>query len=139
MGSMRDALYPPELCVQIPPLASSWTWHLLTDPLYLSCAKFSVEAFLDVYQQRCQSTPTQYLFLKTLKLLQHRIDCPDPAKAASDSTIMVVALLGMTAELINDRAAAANHMQGLKRMVDMRGGLPNLACENPRLPAKVCR
>ncbi|KAK6453115.1 hypothetical protein FP744_10009367 [Trichoderma asperellum] len=35
--------------------------------------------------------------------------------------------------------AAKKHMEGLRRMVDLRGGLEMLRFDNARLPAKVCR
>ncbi|KAJ4327192.1 hypothetical protein N0V84_002322 [Fusarium piperis] len=52
---------------------------------------------------------------------------------------MVVVTLGLTAELIGDRPAAENHLAGMARIVDLRGGLEMLRSGNARLPAKVCR
>lgn len=52
---------------------------------------------------------------------------------------MVVSVLGLTAEVTGDSVAAQKHMEGLRRMVDLRGGLEMLRFDNSRLPAKVCR
>lgn len=52
---------------------------------------------------------------------------------------MVVSVLGLTAEVTGDSLAAKQHMEGLRRMVDLRGGLEMLRFDNSRLPAKVCR
>jgi hypothetical protein len=52
---------------------------------------------------------------------------------------MVVSVLGLTAELTGDNMAAMKHMEGLRKMVELRGGLEMLRFSNSRLPAKVCR
>jgi hypothetical protein len=41
----------------------------------------------------------------------------------SDSTLSVVAKMVNTAHFMGDSCAAKQHMQGLRRMVDLRGGL----------------
>ena len=136
---MRDALYPPEICLQVDPSSSSWVTNLLADTVYLHCTIFSVEAFLDACHRREQSSLTQYHFLKTIRLLQRRLDTDNGKEIVSDATIMVVVVLGLTAELIGDRSAAEYHMKGLGRMVHLRGGFDALRQENPRLPSKICR
>ena len=136
---MKGALYPPEICVEVDHMQTSWSTSLLTDKVYLHSALFSIEAYIDDHLGRTQSSLTQYHFLKTLRLLQERFDAPNNPKSISDPTVMVVVLLGLTAELIGDSSAAASHMAGLKSIVDLRGGLETLRYENSRLPAKVCR
>ena len=136
---MKGALYPPEICLQVDPMQSSWTTSLLIDLVYFHSALFSIEAYLDAYLKRDQSSLTQFHFLKTVRLLQERLNTPSDPNSVSDPTIMVVITLGLTAELIGDRSAAQSHAEGLARMVELRGGLEKLNSDNPRLPAKVCR
>lgn len=136
---MREALYPPQICLEVDPYQSTWTQFLLTDQLYLQCTLFAVEAYLDLRLERENSPLTHFHLAKTLRLLQDRLADSDLGSATSDATIMTVTTLGLTTELVGDAAAAEKHMAGLKRMVDLRGGLGMLMESNERLPAKICR
>ncbi|KAF4417421.1 fungal specific transcription factor domain-containing [Fusarium acutatum] len=100
---------------------------------------FSVEAYFDMLLGRDYGSLAHFHFLKTLRLLQARINNPTDPASISDATIMVVVILGLAAEMIGDRTAAENHAAGMARIVDLRGGLGMLRFDNPRLPAKVCR
>ncbi|RSM05333.1 hypothetical protein CEP52_006360 [Fusarium oligoseptatum] len=136
---MKGALYPSEICLQVDATQSSWTTNLLVDLVYFHSAIFSIEAYFDQYFGRDQGTLSHFHFLKTLRLLQERLNDPGNPASISDATIMVVITLGLTAELIGDRSAAENHLAGMARIVDLRGGLEMLRFDNARLPAKVCR
>lgn len=125
--------------MQVDPALSSWTTNLLADVLYLHSTLFSVEAFLDSSMGRGSSSLTQFHLSKTLRLLQERLNAPGDPRSIADATIMVVSVLALTAELHGDVDAAGAHMQGLQRMILLRGGLDKLRFENSRLPAKVCR
>ncbi|KAF4974938.1 hypothetical protein FZEAL_8201 [Fusarium zealandicum] len=116
---MKGALYPAEICLQADPMQSSWTTNLLSDLVYFHSTIFSIEAYFDDYLGREPGA----LDLASI----------------SDATIMVVVVLGLTAELIGDRAAAENHIAGMAKIVNLRGGLEMIRFDNPRLPAKVCR
>ncbi|EHK41992.1 uncharacterized protein TrAtP1_011660 [Trichoderma atroviride] len=139
LSPLREALYPPEICLQVDPASSSWTTTLLTDSVYLHCTLFSVEAYLELCLRKSHGPLTHFYFQKTLRLLQDRLDKPGDPLSISDPTIMVVSVLGLTAEVTGDSMAAKKHMEGLRRMVDLRGGLEMLRFDNSRLPAKVCR
>lgn len=120
-------------------MQSSWTTSLLSDAAYFHSAIFSLETCRDKLLGRPQSSISQFHFLKTLRLLQERLDSPEDPVSISDATIMVVVLLGLTAEFVGDRSVAENHLAGMGNMVKMRGGLTNLRFQNSRLPAKACR
>ncbi|KAI1011383.1 hypothetical protein LB504_002279 [Fusarium proliferatum] len=100
---------------------------------------FSVEAYFDMLLGREYGSLAHFHFLKTLRLLQARINNPTDPRSISDATIMVVVILGLAAEMVGDRIAAENHAAGMAKIVDLRGGLEMLRFDNPRLPAKVCR
>ncbi|KAF5624895.1 short-chain dehydrogenase reductase family [Fusarium sp. NRRL 52700] len=136
---MRGSLYPTEICLQIDEMKSSWTTNLLVDQVYFHSIMFSVEAYFDMLLGREYGSLAHFHFLKTLRLLQARINNPTDPTSISDATIMVVVILGLAAEMIGDRTAAENHAAGMARIVDLRGGLEMLRFDNPRLPAKVCR
>ncbi|KAF5632969.1 uncharacterized protein FTJAE_7354 [Fusarium tjaetaba] len=109
------------------------------DQVYFHSIMFSVEAYFDMLLGRDYGSLAHFHFLKTLRLLQARINNPADPTSISDATIMVVVILGLAAEMIGDRTAAENHAAGMSRIVDLRGGLEMLRFDNPRLPAKVCR
>jgi hypothetical protein len=135
---MKGALYPSEICLQVDAMQSSWTTNLLIDKIYFHAVIFSLETYFDLLVGR-QGTLSHFHFAKTLRLLQERLNNPHDLRTISDATIMVIVMLGLSAELIGDRDAAENHVAGMKRIVDLRGGLEGLRFDNPRLPAKVCR
>lgn len=62
-------------------------------------------------------------YAKTLRLLQERISAQDNDQSIADPTILVVLHLATYSHLTNDYATAKNHLKGLRKMVDMRGGL----------------
>jgi hypothetical protein len=136
---MRGSLYPSEICLQVDEMKSSWTTNLLVDQVYFHSIMFSIEAYFDTLLGRDFGSLAHFHFLKTLRLLQVRINNPTDPTSVSDATIMVVVILGLAAEMIGDRSAAENHAAGMARIVDLRGGLEMLRFDNPRLPAKVCR
>ncbi|EWZ41167.1 hypothetical protein FOZG_06571 [Fusarium oxysporum Fo47] len=136
---MRGSLYPSEICLQVDEMKSSWTTNLLVDQVYFHSIMFSVEVYFDMLLGRDYGSLAHFHFLKTLRLLQARINNPKDPTSISDATIMVVVILGLAAEMIGDRTAAENHATGMAKIVDLRGGLEMLRFDNPRLPAKVCR
>ncbi|KAF4999234.1 hypothetical protein FGRMN_2598 [Fusarium graminum] len=79
------------------------------DQVYFHSVIFSAEAYFDMILGREQGSLSQFHFLKTIRLLQERLNNPRDPKAISDATIMVVVVLGLVAELIGDRAAAESH------------------------------
>ncbi|MCJ1472564.1 hypothetical protein MMC13_001213 [Lambiella insularis] len=94
---------------------------------------FAVRAFVDR-----RSTPAYFHYGQTLQLLQARLNDLDQTPAISDSTIMVVITLAQAAEFTGDSAAVANHVEGLKNIVNLRGGVRALNTHN-NMQVKVCR
>ena len=59
-----------------------------------------------------------------LRLLRERLSVPSRgAVEVSDATIKVVLHLALHAHITNDYDTAKHHMEGLRKMVNMRGGL----------------
>lgn len=132
-------MYPPGLCLEVEAEDSGWVGSLMSDPVYLHSMLFSSEAWLDESLGRDRSLSTQMHLLKTLRLLQERISVPGDPLAISDQTIMTVVTLALAAQVFGDRAGVENHMQGLQRMVDLRGGFGALKTSTHELPGKICR
>lgn len=103
---------------------------------------FALRAYVD---QSPQSGGVNRLaafhYSQTLHHLQARINASERCKHSfvfDDSTIMVVINLAMAAELEGDLATARTHVDGLLKMVSLRGGLKSLNVHN-NLQVKVCR
>ena len=136
---MKGTLYLSEICIQVDEMKSSWTTNLLVYLVYFHSFMFIIATYSYTVLNREQGTLSHFHFMKTLRLLQERLNDPKDPSSISDATIMVVVVLGLAAEFIGDRAAAENHAAGMARIVDLRGGLEMLRYDNTRLPAKVCR
>ncbi|KAH7011900.1 hypothetical protein EDB80DRAFT_713134 [Ilyonectria destructans] len=139
LTAVQGGLYPTGMCLETEPEDSDWVGSLMTDPVYLHSMLFSSEALLDESLGRGRSVLTQFHLVKTLRLLQERISIPNDPLAISDQTIMTVVTLALAAQIFGDRAGLENHMQGLTRMVNLRGGFGTLRTSTHELPSKICR
>ena len=62
-------------------------------------------------------------FQKGLRLFRRRLLGDDSKAKLSDSTIGAVLKLATAVHFIGDHPASKQHMEGLRKMVDLRGGL----------------
>lgn len=62
-------------------------------------------------------------FQRGIKLLRERLLGEDHEVKVSDSTMSIVAKLASAAHFDEDTQASRKHMEGLRKMVDLRGGL----------------
>ncbi|GAB1205803.1 hypothetical protein APSETT445_004482 [Aspergillus pseudonomiae] len=105
-------------------------WHdlLIVDPVYLHGMAFITQDFFDGLSgwQSEANKPASLHFLKTLQLLRERLSLPDEQAKTSDATIMVVLFLITHAHVKEDLDSAKHHLRGLRKIVDLRGGMANL-------------
>ncbi|KNG82944.1 hypothetical protein ANOM_009464 [Aspergillus nomiae NRRL 13137] len=105
-------------------------WHdlLIVDPVYLHGMAFITQDFFDGLSgwQSEANKPASLHFLKTLQLLRERLALPDEQAKTSDATIMVVLFLTTHAHVKEDLDSAKHHLRGLRKIVDLRGGMANL-------------
>lgn len=96
------------------------------DAAALHITAFAVEGFIARVLRRQENSinPAAMLhFQKGLRLLRQRLLGEDDETKFSDSTISVVLKLASTAHFDGDYHASTRHMEGLRKMVDLRGGL----------------
>jgi hypothetical protein len=148
--SLKRSLYPLDLCTSIPDSEDYWFRWLLEDPAYLNSALFNVSIFHDIVARRNRKpsqveiasaqelfSPRSWRYLRrTINLLQERIE--NKSTQDKDSTAAVVVSLAMTAELVGDDKAFNIHVEGLKNIVRMRGGLDAFPI-NSKMQIKICR
>jgi hypothetical protein len=103
---------------------------------------FSVHAFVNNATCSGQlSRLAAFHYDQTVQLLQARINAFEHGLRDAifgDSTLMVIITLAMAAQLAGDSVAAQNHVDGLLKIVTLRGGLRSLNTHT-NVQVKVCR
>ena len=128
----KTPLFPLESCIDsAEPPQALWVKTLCTDAAYLNATIFSVQVYFDLLAGRdlepvSPLTPTYTSFSKTVRLLRERLGDEDEQLKLSDNTVMVVLILACHAHRLGQYSVARNHMVGLRKIVDMRGGLATL-------------
>lgn len=131
---IKQSAYPVETCVQ--PDSRQWVEYLTYDQAYLHSALFSTNAFFDWRRSaKFGSVTLQHLTTCISRLRQNLLDA---CLATSDSTITTVNTLAMMADLYGDYDNARKHLQGLSKIVEVRGGIKALQY-NPQLQSKILR
>lgn len=136
---VKNELYPAEICHDVNSIDTDEAGYLMSDPLFLHCMLFSTEAYYDERLGRKRSALTDFHFMKAIRLLQERISEPNSPLAIADHTIMTVVILGLTADLFDDQVSVEHHMDGLRKMVVLRGGFASMSSAIHDLQAKICR
>ncbi|KAJ8097215.1 hypothetical protein POJ06DRAFT_228601 [Lipomyces tetrasporus] len=96
------------------------------DAAGLHITAFAMEGFIDriLRHQENSINPAAMLhFQKGLRLLRERLSGEDDETKISDSTIGVVLKLASAAHFNGDYQTSKQHMEGIRKMVDLRGGL----------------
>lgn len=81
---------------------------------------FAAQAFHDMSLGIPYGQLARFHLAKSLQYLRESLQ--DTAEATKSSTMAVVGLLSMASIIAGDLASAAKHIDGLYRMVELRGG-----------------
>lgn len=100
-------------------------YPLEIDAAALHITAFAVQGFVDrVLRREDVITPAALLhFQRGLRLLRERLSQEDDNMRLSDTTMSLVLKLATTAHFDGDFRVSKQHMKGLRKMVDLRGGL----------------
>lgn len=131
---MKQAMYPVETCIQ--PHQSQWIEYLSYDRAYLHSALCATQSFLDFVREKRFSEKALYHLNRCLQTLRQNL--ANSKMAMSDSTISTVMTLAALSDAVNDTVAAKSHMQGLYKLVNLRGGILNFH-HNIELQSKALR
>jgi len=105
-----------------------WLDLIGSDSAALHITAFAVESFIDrilCKQENTINLAAMIHFQKGTNIIHERLLGHDEEKKISDSTIGTVLKLASAAHFCGDFNASQHHMEGIRRMVDLRGGLTN--------------
>ncbi|VUC35002.1 unnamed protein product [Clonostachys rosea] len=136
---VRDTFYPSQICARLDNVDRSLWVVLLEDPLYFNAIQFGTLAYRELLAGLPSSKETHKHRLKTICLLRERLGSTDRQAATSDATALAIIILAHFAEAIGDTKSFEAHINGLKALVDARGGLKELKSDLIELRTKICR
>ncbi|CAI6094171.1 unnamed protein product [Clonostachys chloroleuca] len=136
---VRDTFYPSQICARLDNFDRSLWVILLEDPLYFNAIQFGTLAYRELLAGLPSSKEAHKHRLKTIRLLRERISSIDKPAATSDATALAIIILAHFAEAVGDAKSFEAHMNGLKALVDARGGLKDLKSGLIELRTKICR
>jgi len=102
--------------------------NLSLHPAMIPVLLFTVQAFQDSVLGRPARNRAHFYLAKALNLLQKSLY--DQTTATSYATMVVVASLASGALVLGDLETANKHMDGLMKMLEVRGGLESLGDDN---------
>lgn len=133
-------MLPPDFDPTSHQTEQSWLEPILSDP---ACFHFTL-SIAKMYQchvhGRNENNSSMALShsVKALTILQQRLAGGDHELPTSDTTILVVVGLTMAATALGDLQTALMHLTGLRKMVDLRGGISAFTL-NRKLQTKILR
>ena len=97
---------------------------LLQHPAMVHAVIFTAQAFYERSVGLAYGGIALFHLSKTLRYVQASLD--NGCEATSDDTMVVVTSLAMAAMLLGELETAGKHMDGLARIVELRGGFKAL-------------
>ena len=119
-------IYPLVVAIGFPVDTRDFLCAVVSDAAALHVTAFAVQWFFDRILRHRENycSPASMLNLqKGLKILRERLLVGDEESKTSDSTISVVLKLASAAHFHGDDSTSQQHMEGLRKMVRLRGGL----------------
>lgn len=117
--------------------------YLGIDAAYLNAVVYAVHLYFDLAAglslESIQPSKPAYKHLsKCLILIRERLAHGDEQVRLSDATVMAIMILASYASTSGQYETATNHLQGIRKIVDLRGGLINFRT-NPKLLIEIFR
>ncbi|RDW63205.1 uncharacterized protein DSM5745_10316 [Aspergillus mulundensis] len=105
-------------------IRTSWVQGALSDPCLFHATLYAGSSYLDIQQGHRPSAITVHHRSEAIRHLNERLSNLD--SALDDRTLIAITPLAMFAGLNGDRTAGDAHRDGLRKLVEMRGGLDKL-------------
>jgi hypothetical protein len=118
---------------------NDWLYPVGRDVAALHINAFAIQSFIDrVLCGREVDVGATVHYQKGLKLLQQRLGGEDEEAKICDDTMGAILKLATAALFEGDGDVARGHMRGLRKMIDLRGGLGAFR-DNPKLLVEIWR
>ncbi|KAH7144194.1 hypothetical protein B0J13DRAFT_622758 [Dactylonectria estremocensis] len=136
---LKHAMMPSQFGLASHQTESSFFEPILNDAACLHFTLFTTRVYIDSVREKTQISKTALSHLVTsLAILRKRLACGDTAQVISDTTILVVVGLTITATALGDLETAVQHIKGLQKIVTLRGGI-SVFEGNKTLQTKIFR
>ncbi|MCJ1431347.1 hypothetical protein MMC27_000698 [Xylographa pallens] len=137
----KQLLFPLETCIFFEKRAENWIAPLAVDPAYLHAMIFTSMYYFEVIQPRRSSHTSQrmlYHHHQALSLLREKLlDRLDDTQL-SNNTLSVVLSFAGSAFWTGDLRFATNHIEGMRKIANLRGGLSTFK-NNEKLLVEILR
>ena len=123
--TLRRIIFPLRVKIGLEVDKRGWLYPISQDAVALHFTAFALEGLVYRMADRednTTSTAAMLHFEKGMRLLRERLLGTDDDLKVSDSTISVVLKLAFTAHFEGDHQSAKHHIEGLRKMMDLRGG-----------------
>lgn len=136
----KQALYPLHSCILFEKKEETWIEPLAFDPAYLNAMIFTTLDYFETLRHCDQSTVSQRTlphFLRTIQLLRRRL-LQESDKALTTPTIATILALAAHAHFVGDFKSAEYHLGGLRKIVNLKGGVTTFN-DNAKLLVEILR
>ncbi|KAH6884390.1 hypothetical protein B0T10DRAFT_130463 [Thelonectria olida] len=116
---------------------SIWVQYMLVDEAYFHCTiALSISAMNNLLCEKEDATDAMRHLSRTFRIINERLT---GNRAVSDETIAAVVGMAQYDRHQGEYSRGCIHIQGLRRMVALRGGITKLASDRPTLTQKIFR
>ena len=139
---VKKVMFPLEMCLAFNTKDKVGLEPMTWDPAYLHATVLTAQAYFDWTSGRRDFTACRTATLhasKALGLLRTRLSREDERSKISDMTVSVVLALVIHAHMMGDYESARHHLEGLRKIVDLRGGLGNFRGFHGKLLMEMLR
>lgn len=122
----KQATVSLEMCISFDKEDKTLFEPMTFDAAYLHAVALGTHTYIGLMLGREGDNAVQRAsphFSKALRLLRERLLSGDEKIKVSDPTILVVMALAFHARMMSDYGSAKHHMDGLRKMVHLRGGI----------------
>ncbi|KAF2659127.1 hypothetical protein K491DRAFT_591752, partial [Lophiostoma macrostomum CBS 122681] len=134
-GYIAEKMYPSPLRLSSHEVQHRMLRTLFSDEISHHCTLSLIGTCNEFFRGCTTSAQVLYHYTKTLHLVGERLES---GEALADSTIAIILMLVLQEQMRHEQLQAEIHYEGLKKMVDLRGGLRGLETNRP-LVLKICK
>ncbi|KAK3382585.1 hypothetical protein B0T24DRAFT_18452 [Lasiosphaeria ovina] len=133
---ISDSLFPSQFCDKFDIVQSVWV-NCMVDEAYFHSTLAISASYLDFVQRRTKTSSKDLQHVsKAYALVNRKLSGPD---SLSDGAIAAVASLAIYQQIHHQFSIGRVHLDGLWRMVELRGGIARLMGESRPLAIKPLR